>query len=189
VAVAGCGAAGDAAGRAAVRAAAPPAASRSPGGGDGGAGAVRAGTADAGPAGPTVSVSGGPARGAPVTRAAGGGAATAAAGPTPSALPSSAPLTVRVVRACVVPGGEQRVELATLPGAFVAFDNLYPDGNDGRVHGGAEGQGRADGSGRYVAVWRVAPGTPPGQVRLDVAVAAHGRSAIAMRYWRLAPAC
>jgi hypothetical protein len=109
--------------------------------------------------------------------------------PLPSGLPSSAPLAVRLDAACVVPGGTQRLVVETLPGAFVAFDNLYADGRDGQLHGGADGRGRSDGTGRYVATWQVDPAAPVGRVRVDVGVAANGKSAITMRYYRLAFRC
>jgi hypothetical protein len=109
--------------------------------------------------------------------------------PLPSGLPSSAPLAIRLGAGCVVPGGTQRLVVETLPNAFVAFDNLYADDRDGRVHGGAEGRARSDAQGRYVATWRVAPDAPPGRVRIDVGAAADGRSAIVMRYYRLAARC
>jgi hypothetical protein len=117
------------------------------------------------------------------------GTAGTADPPLPSGLPSSAPLTVRLGAACVVPGGEQRLVVQTVAEAFVAFDNLYADGRDGQVHGGANGRARSDARGRYVTSWRVAPDAPLGRVRLDVGVAAHGRSAITMRYYRLAARC
>lgn len=125
---------------------------------------------------------------APASAVAGGANGTADP-PLPSGLPSSAPLAVRLGAACVVPGGTQRLVVETLPNAFVAFDNLYADDRDGRVHGGAEGRARSDAQGRYVATWRVAPDAPPGRVRIDVGAAAAGRSSIVMRYYRLAARC
>lgn len=109
--------------------------------------------------------------------------------PLPSGLPSSAPLRVTLGSACVTPGGEQRLVVETLPEAYVAFDNLYADGRTGAAYGGAEPAGRADGTGRFTAVWRVAPGTPAGRVRLDVGVSARTGSAITMTYYRLAARC
>jgi hypothetical protein len=109
--------------------------------------------------------------------------------PLPSGLPSSAPLRVRLAAECVVPGGEQRLVVETAPNAFVAFDNLYPDQRTGRVHGGADGQGRSDTRGRFTAAWRVTPDTPVGRVRVDVGVSARSGSAVTMTYYRLATAC
>jgi hypothetical protein len=114
---------------------------------------------------------------------------TASGPPLPSGLPSSAPLRVTLASPCVTPGGEQSVAVATVAGAFVAFDNLYPDNRTGAVHGGADGRGRADGNGRYAATWRIAPGTPAGRVRVDVGVSAKSGSAITMAYYRLADRC
>lgn len=125
----------------------------------------------------------------PSASSAAGGAAATADPPLPSGLPSSAPLRVRLGAQCVVPGTEQRLVVETLPDAFVAFDNLYADGRTGATYGGAEAAGRADGTGRFTAVWRVAPGTPAGRVRLDVGVSARTGSAITMRYYRLAARC
>lgn len=132
----------------------------------------------------------GPSGTAPARSSSPAGRATGTADPPlPSGLPSSAPLAVRLGAGCVVPGGTQRLVVETLPNAFVAFDNLYADDRDGRVHGGAEGRARSDAQGRYVATWRVAPNAPPGRVRIDVGAAAAGRSAIVMRYYRLATRC
>jgi hypothetical protein len=161
-----------------------------------------AGRAATGPtAPPSIAGTVGPQRSAsaPPAAAAGSAAASpvparvrpsaAADPPLPSGLPSSAPLDVRLGAACVAPGGTQRLVVETLPNAFVAFDNLYADDRDGQVHGGAEGRARSDARGRYVATWRIAPDTPPGRVRIDVGAAAAGRSAIVMRYYRLAARC
>lgn len=109
--------------------------------------------------------------------------------PLPSGLPSSAPLRVSLGKACVTPGGEQRLVVETLPDAYVAYDNLYPDNRTGAVHGGADGRARSDGHGRLTAVWRVAPGTPAGRVRVDVGVSARSGAAITMAYYRLAARC
>jgi len=117
------------------------------------------------------------------------GADPSADPPLPSGLPSSAPLRVTLARDCVTPGAEQHVVVVTVAGAFVAFDNLYPDHRTGVVHGGAEPRGRADGEGRFTAAWRVAPGTPTGRVRIDVGVSARTGSAITMAYYRLADRC
>lgn len=105
------------------------------------------------------------------------------------ATPSPAPLTVRLGSACVVPGGEQRMTVRTLPGAFVAYDNLYPDNRDGQVHGGADGRARAGADGALTVTWRVGPDTPAGPVRVDVGASAPGGSAITSAYYRLAASC
>ena len=109
--------------------------------------------------------------------------------PLPSGLPSSAPLRVTLGSACVVPGTEQRLVVETVPDAFVAYDNLYPDSRTGQAYGGAEGSARSDTRGRFTAVWRVAPHAPYGRVRVDVGVSARTGSAITMTYYRLAAAC
>ncbi|HVF03822.1 MAG TPA: hypothetical protein VNA20_03190 [Frankiaceae bacterium] len=109
--------------------------------------------------------------------------------PLPSGLPSSAPLRVELGATCVTPGAEQRLVVDTVPQAFVAFDNLYPDNRTGAAHGGAEAAGRSDAEGRFTAAWRIAPNAPLGRVRVDVGVSARSGSAITMAYYRLAASC
>jgi hypothetical protein len=127
----------------------------------------------------------------PAPAASRAGAASAAGGAQASApaTPSRAPLRVTLGAACVVPGGEQRIVVETLAGAFVAYDNLYPDNRDGQVHGGADGRARSDASGRFTATWRVGADTPTGRVRIDVGASAPGGSAITSAYYRLAASC
>jgi hypothetical protein len=107
----------------------------------------------------------------------------------PPGAPSSAPLRVLLGAACVTPGGEQRLDVETTPGAFVAYDSLYADGRDGQVHGGADGRARTDPAGRLTATWRVAPDTPLGAVRVDVGASATGGSAVMTASYRLAARC
>jgi hypothetical protein len=145
------------------------------------------------PAAPAVRTPATAARGAaPAARGTAAAGATTAPPtdpPLPSGLPSSAPLRVRLAAACVTPGGEQSVVVETLPEAYVAFDNLYPDGRTGAAYGGNEASGRTGADGRFTAVWRVAPGTPEGRVRVDVGVSAKDGSAITMAYYQLATRC
>lgn len=114
---------------------------------------------------------------------------TASPRTTPSDLPSSAPMTVRLASDCVTPGGTQRVVVDTLPEAHVAYDNLYADGRDGSAHGGVDGQARSDARGHFEASWVVSPGAPLGDVRLDIGVSGGGRATIRMLFYRLATTC
>lgn len=108
---------------------------------------------------------------------------------TPSGLPDDAPLAVRVLSDCVVPGGTQRVVVDTLPDAYLAYDNLYADSRDGAVHGGIDGQARSDGRGHFEASWVVSPTAPVGDVRLDVGASAQGRGSVRMVFYRVASSC
>lgn len=107
----------------------------------------------------------------------------------PSGLPDDAPLTVRVLSECVVPGGTQRVVVDTLPDAYLAYDNLYADSRDGAVHGGIDGQARSDARGHFEASWVVSRTAPVGDVRLDVGASAQGRGSVRMVFYRVSRSC
>ena len=111
--------------------------------------------------------------------------------PTPTNLPSKAPLTVRLKFDCVTRGQTQQVIMDTVPKAHIAYNNPYSDGREGSVHGGMDGQARADGKGHFEATWLIGPAAPVGWVRLDIAASSTDGSGgtIKMLYYKLAKSC
>jgi hypothetical protein len=111
-------------------------------------------------------------------------------GPPPT---DNAKLIAKLTRSCVTPGGVQTLSLDTHPDMFVVFDTQYADGKDGQVYGGIETNGRSDSRGHYQKTWVVAPNTPLGDARVDIAVAGkyqgQNRSAVRQMTFRVARSC
>ena len=95
--------------------------------------------------------------------------------PTESEVPvhQGVPLHATLSGTCVRPGATQRISIVTQPKSGVVYDAVYSDGKYGgtaNYYGGNAG-GETDAKGHWSSHWVVAPSTPAGPVRVDVAAA------------------
>jgi hypothetical protein len=89
----------------------------------------------------------------------------------------------------VTPGGTQRADVTTLPGALVVVDTRYSDNKDGQTHGGLKADGRADETGHFSFAWTVLPGTPTGEATTFVGTTQGARGGSAQKKFRVATTC
>jgi hypothetical protein len=133
------------------------------------------------------------ASGSPAATAPGGTTSTTP-GTTPSGSaqpgkPQPLPAKLTLAHGCVSPGGTQRADVKTAPGALVVIDTQYSDYKDGQVWGGIEQNGHADTNGNFTFAWTVRPGAPSGTAKVYLAVATQDHSGQDTKTFEVKLAC
>ena len=98
-------------------------------------------------------------------------------------------MAASVDRGCVTAGQTQTLRIQSYPGAVLSYDTTYGDGSYGSAFGG-KGNGQVDSTGQFDVTWTVAPGTPIGDAKTDIAAnAGPGKSGFASVSFKVAAQC